>query len=452
MRLIKQYFYWVVTTLTVIAPALYNRYPLVYFDSGAYLEMSINLEPSYHRILGYPLLLKLTGWSISNWPIIFLQGFVVSLLLYWFLGVFVKENIRKWHFTLVAFISFTTGLSWYAAQLMPDIFSIILLISTMILMFDQNLKPIRFYLLLAIVFVSLLTHLSHIPWLLLMLVIWFGLSFVRPLKINKLKLRLIIGLSGVLMAAFVTVSGINAAYGLGFRMSLSSNVFITANLGEMGILKLYLEENCDKKVLPFCDQIENLPKETGDYLWSSDGYMARMNQNWELANLQCAPIVHDFIAKPRYLKWLIFASVKATVKQMFQVDMGSGLNYQYGEGTPPYWPIKTHFKQELNEYLGSIQNKKDELPLAYFKYLNLINIVASIFMIGFYYLNKKLSAELKNVAVFALLAYIYHAAITGILANVYDRLQGRVVPIIPILAFVILLVDFLKKKEERLVD
>ena len=137
---------------------------------------------------------------------------------------------------------------------------------------------------------------------------------------------------------------------------------------------------------------------------------------------------------------------------MFQVDMGSGLNYQYAEGTPPYWPMKTHFKQELNEYLGSIQNKKDELPLAFFKYLNLISIVGSIFIIGFYYLNQQMSSELKTAVVFALLAYIYHAAITGVLANVYDRLQGRVVPIIPILAFIIWLVDYLKRKKEQSVD
>lgn len=446
MNRIKQILYWVGTTLIVIAPALYNRYPLVYFDSGAYMEMSINLEPSFHRALGYPLLMKLTGWAISNWPIVLLQGFLVSLVLYWFLEVFVKKNTRKWHFALVSIISFATGLSWYAAQLMPDIFSLILLLSTMILVFDQNLKSSRFYALLIIVFVSLLTHLSHIPWLFLMLVIWFGLSFLRQLNIPKLKSRLLIGFSTVLIAAFATVSGINAAHGLGFKMSLSSNVFITANLGEMGILKMYLEENCGSKALPFCNQIENLPIETGGYLWSADGYMAQMNQDWALANEQCAPIVHDFIFKPRYLKWLLFASVKASAKQMFQVDMGSGLNYQYAKGTPPYWPMKTHFKQELNEYLGSIQNKKDELPLSFFKYLNLTTIAISILLIGFFFLNGNINSELRIVLLFTVLAYIYHAAITGVLANVYDRLQGRIVPIIPILAFVIWLVNFLEKR------
>jgi hypothetical protein len=438
LQKIKQALYWLGTTLIVIAPALYNRYPLVYFDSGAYLEMSINLESSFHRTLGYPMLLKLTGWGISNWPIILFQGFLVSFVLFQLIKIFQKKNIRQVHFIAVTVLSFCTGLSWYAAQLMPDIFTLILILSIAVLFFKTQLKMIEAIGLLALIYISILTHLSHLPLMFLCCVAWFGLSFFKLSGIEKKSNMFWLKAAAPMVLAFITFSGINAAQGHGFKMSLSSNVFITANLGEMGILKMYLEENCGEKDLPFCDDIEHLPIETGGFLWDQDSYMTNHESGWAKANEECAPIVHDFLTKPRYLNWFVFSAVKATFKQLFQVDLGSGLHYQYAEGSSPYWPMKSHFKQELNEYLGSIQNKKDELPLSFFKRLNQVTLAISILIIGLLVLRKELSSKLLLLLLFFVIAYFFHAAITGVLANVYDRLQGRVVPLIQLFALLAL--------------
>lgn len=443
---LKKAFYWLVTTLIVIAPALFNRYPLVYFDSGAYMEMSINLETSFHRTLGYPLLMKLTGWAITNWTIVLLQGFLVSFLLFQLIEIFIDKKARLVHFTAVLILSFGTGMSWYAAQLMPDIFTLILILATVILLLKGALSVMQIIAGLFLVYISILTHLSHLPLLFLLLLTWFGLSFVPAFGIPKKTNAFWLKMAVPLLAAFLTFSTINAIQGHGFRMSLSSNVFITANLGEMGILKMYLEENCGSKPLPFCDNLNALPIETGGFLWDQNGYMGQHKKGWKAANEECAPIVKDFLTKPRYLKWLIFSSIKATVKQMFQVDLGSGLNYQYGEGTPPYWPMKSHFKQELNSYLGSIQNKKDELPLVFFKYVNYITIFASLLVLGMLFLQKELSKALLLLLLLFGLAYFFHAAITGVLANVYDRLQGRVVPLIQISACLAAAEYWMKKK------
>jgi hypothetical protein len=443
---LKKAFYWIVTSLIVIAPALFNRYPLVYFDSGAYMEMSINLEASFHRTIGYPLLMKLTGWAITNWTIVLLQGFLVSFLLFELIKIFGKQKTRLIHFVVVLFLSFGTGMSWYAAQLMPDIFTLILILISAVLLLKRQLSMVQIIAGLSLVYVSILTHLSHLPLLFLLLFTWFGLSSISQFGLPKKSSAFWLKMSLPMVAAFLTFSTINAMHGHGFRMSLSSNVFITANLGEMGILKMYLEENCGSKVLPFCDDIDGLPIETGGFLWDQNGYMGQHEKGWKAANEECAPIVKDFLTKPRYLKWFVFSSIKATTKQLFQLDLGSGLGYQYGEGTSPYWPMNTHFKQELNSYLGSIQNKKDKLPLTFFKYVNYITLFVSLFLLGTLFLQKELSKELVLLLLFFGLAYFFHAAITGVLANVYDRLQGRVVPLIQIAACLAAAEYWLKKK------
>jgi len=292
----------------------------------------------------------------------------------------------------------------------------------------------------------LLTHLSHIPLVFLLVVSWFVLSKFKALQIPKISKAVLIALIAPLIASYISLSAINASQGHGFRLSLSSNVFITANLGEMGILKMYLEENCDEVDFPYCDKIDQLPIETGGFLWDQEGYITMKNNDWRAANDECAPIVQDFMTKPRYLKWFVISAVKATLKQMFQIELGSGLQYQFGKGTSPYWPMKTHFKQELNEYLGSVQSKKDKLPLDFFKWINYLSLFASIGIIAWAVLNKKLNNRLLFLLLFFVLAYFFHAAITGVLANVYDRLQARILPLFPLIAFMIVAIQLSRKK------
>src|SRR5690606_37409130 len=131
-----------------------------------------------------------------------------------------------------------------------------------------------------------------------------------------------------------TVSIFNGIHGLGYKLSLSTNVFVTGNLCEMGILKMYLDENCPNAPASLCAIKDNLPKETGGFLWDGNGPVQSSNASWAEINKAYSPIVKDFISQPRYLKWLLFASVKATFQQMFQIELGSGLQYAYGEGSP----------------------------------------------------------------------------------------------------------------------
>jgi len=144
------------------------------------------------------------------------------------------------------------------------------------------------------------------------------------------------------------------------------------------------------------------------------------------------------LTKPRYMKWLVFASVKATLKQMFQIELGSGLQYTYGDGSPPSWPMRSHFKQELNEYLVSVQNKDaSHLPIEFFKMLNYISLFLSLLMIAWAVLTRKMDNRLTMILVVFVAFYFFNAAITGVLANVYERLQCRLLPLIQMTALIL---------------
>jgi hypothetical protein len=69
--------------------------------------------------------------------------------------------------------------------------------------------------------------------------------------------------------------------------------------------------------------------------------------------------------------------------------------------------------------------------------INYLSLVLSILIIGWAVLQRKLNAELAALLVLFLLAYILNAAITGVLANVYERLQVRLLPLIQFFAILV---------------
>ncbi|MBT3648620.1 MAG: hypothetical protein HN542_10310 [Flavobacteriales bacterium] len=433
---LAQGFYFLITSLIIIAPALYNRYPLMYFDSGAYMEMANILEPSFHRAMGYPLLMKMSGLLVSNWPIIIVQGLLLSVLLYRIiLSVLGAERSYLRHFTTVCLLSFGSAMSWYAAQLMPDIFTLIITLACAAVVLEKHISVRWLSIYATIIFFGLLTHLSHIPLLLLILIGMGFLLWKSPVVLDGRKK--LVTLSAPLILAILFTCSFNAYHGMGFRLSLASNAFITANLGEMGILKMYLDENCDSQPMSLCDIKDDLPKETYGYLWDPEGPVQQHPDGWAGANEEFKPIVRDFFFNVRYSKWFLFSSVKATMKQLFQIEIGSGIQYAYGEGTPPFWPMRDHFKQELNEYLISVQNKGDLLPISFFKYVNYITLFLAILIIGRAVVTRSLSPELGLLLILFLSAYFFNAAITGVLANVYERLQCRLLPLVQLTAILI---------------
>ena len=429
---IAHYLYLFVTTLIIVAPALYNRYPLVYFDSGAYMEMAASLEPSFHRAIGYPLLMRIFGLMVSNWPIVLLQSLLLNMLLFRVCVSLFERTARVKHFVSVVVLVFGTSMGWYAGQLMPDIFTLILVIATLSLLLETvfNWKMIMVYSL--IIFISSITHLSHIP--LLLLAILSIIVLKKHLGFNFFRMRLIT-LGATLFASVLFTCSYNAAYGHGFRLSLATNVFLTANIAEMGFLKLYLDENCPDAPEELCAIKDNIPKETGGFLWAGDGPVQISGPDWPGLNERWSGVVSDFLLKPRYLKWFLFGSVKSTIQQMFQIELGSGLQYTYGEGSPPSWPMQTHFKQELNEYYTSIQNKNaDHLPLPFFKAVNYITLFLAMLLLGWALLSGHLSQRMVTILIVITIFYFFNAAITGVLANVYERLQCRLLPLYPMLA------------------
>ncbi|MEM9023985.1 MAG: hypothetical protein AAGB22_09595, partial [Bacteroidota bacterium] len=390
------------------------------------------------RPIGYGLFLRATGWGETLWLAVLAQSLIVNLLVRSTLRLMLpKLALNLTHFCTVLLLTLVSSLGWYAGQVMPDIFTSVLLLALFVFLHAQKLTRVSQALLIAVIFLCIIAHHSHLAITLLLLVTawWWGKSwhlFPGPARPTK-RLALV---AGTLVAAFLFGMWANHWSGRGFRYSPASNVFITANLGEMGLLRPYLLENCPERGLSLCQQLDSLPRGTAGFLWSPSAPFKRAGMDWAEANAEYSVIVRDFTTRPRYLFPYLWAGSKATAQQLFQVDIGSGL-YAFREQTPPYYAVQRFLPGEMNNYLNSEQNE-GHWNFDWFNRMNYLVLALSLMVIAFGLRDRDFRNRLLPLVVFIGFGLVYNAAVTAVLANVYERLQARLTWLVVFVALVYL--------------
>jgi hypothetical protein len=109
-------------TALLLSPALWNRFPLLEYDTGGYLARWFEgtLVPS--RSTTYGLFLA-AGWPLDFWPIVILQAAAAV----WIIGLTLRLHGFKTSsaglIALVAALAVTTALPWLASELLTDVFA-----------------------------------------------------------------------------------------------------------------------------------------------------------------------------------------------------------------------------------------------------------------------------------------------------------------------------------------
>src|SRR5215468_9295033 len=108
-------------TLMLLAPALWNRFPLLQFDTGGYFARwhEGTLEESRSTVYG----LFLNVLSLPNfWPVVVVQAAAAVWILALTLRVHGLERSRVLVITVAA-LTIVTTLPWLTSQLITDIFA-----------------------------------------------------------------------------------------------------------------------------------------------------------------------------------------------------------------------------------------------------------------------------------------------------------------------------------------
>jgi hypothetical protein len=422
-------------TLILIWPAVYNGFPLVYSDSGTYINSGYYNDIPVDRPIIYCLFVRYLSLSQSLWFVVITQAILVSFVIYTVTRKFTSGNTILISTLIISILSFTTGIANYTSQIMPDIFSALAIIGFAVILTTEKMRWKEYFLSLIII-ISAVTNFSNLILLsgiLLMALLFLLFRLIKPLAFMR----------GVIIAvlSFILIISVNKSLTGKYQISQTRNVFIIARMIETGIVKNYLIENCGKNDFILCDQIDSLPASSSQFLWSGDSplYKGDCAQNgwgecWKLKSFEYGKIVNGILASPYYDGQLFLIYSKDFFKQLALFNIGTLV--PMGDNSSPQRCIKSRFPNDLPAYTAAKQYENEQG----FKTLSaiqlatvILSLLIIILMLVFY---RKLNIKKEHIVLssFLVLGIIGNALTVTIFSVVLDRYQSRVIWILPFIS------------------
>lgn len=312
---------WIATIaipLLLLAPAFWNGYPLLQWDTGGYLARWYEgyLVPSRSTVFGIYLHL---GERSGFWLNLGIQTLATLWILQLVLRVLsLARPIRLIAISLALIL--TTALPWLASMLLTDIFAGLSVLSLFVLVLHgEKIATLEKVALFAFTAFAAASHSATLAVLLgLCCVGWT----VRPW------LRRQLPLGGLVQGSLTIVAG--AAMLLTANFALSGQFAWTPGgygvpFGRMlqdGIVAQYLHDHCDKQNLKLCPYRDQLPPTADDFLWGNS--MFNTLGRFQGLNDEMGFIVLHSLAE--YPAWQAKAALTATVDQLAHVATGEGAN------------------------------------------------------------------------------------------------------------------------------
>jgi hypothetical protein len=251
----------------LLAPALWNGFALLQYDTGGYLARWYEgtLVPS--RAVVYGLILN-AGVPLAFWPVLLVQ----SALTVWVLALVLRAHGfgRRPLLLLgvIAALSLLTTLPWLTAILLTDIFcGLGVLALYLVIMRGAYLQGWERIALIILIAVSAATHSATIA-------VQLGLAAAAGLLwlIDRTRMPLARLGHGILALALGATMVFAADAVVAKRLAWTPDGF-ALSFGRMlqdGIVKKYLDQYCPDPALRLCAYKDQLPDDADVWFWGSD--------------------------------------------------------------------------------------------------------------------------------------------------------------------------------------
>jgi len=414
-------------SLMFLSAALWNGFPLIFYDTGAYVLEGLGHVFLVERAPVYAELLFLAGARFSLWPIMILQALMAS---YMILEVARAEvpKLSLGGLTLIgAVLSLFTGIAWYVGQVEPDIFTPVVILGAYLLLFrSDRLGKAGLYWVLGLTGLAVASHPSHLGLLggLLIAAALLKLAVRRLTDIPRPNLKCgVIGLAlslGLIFAGNFVLTG-------KFFISKSGSVFLFARLMQDGIVQRLMNETCPpagNSNWGLCAYKNRLPKSANAWLWGAgSGFHALGGFTSTAQQDEDRRIVVESLW--RYPVMNVQAAAYDSVLQFLQFKTGDGIE-------PQLSILEPNFMQTIPAQVPAYLQARQQRGLIRFKVLNLIHVpVGAMSVLGLLLLLQHAAAlrawREATLPALVLLGLIGNAVICGTFSNPHDRYQSRII-------------------------
>ena len=404
--------------LMLIAPALWNGYPLLQYDTGGYLARWYEgyLVPSRSTVFGLYLHF---GENSDFWINLGIQALATLWILQLTLRVFgMARPLRL--MAVSAVLILTTALPWLACMLLTDIFAGLSVLSLFILaLHGDKTSTVEKCLLFAFTAFAAATHSATLAVLLGLC----GTGWIaRPLLGNR------IAVSGLLQGSLTIIAG--AAMLLSANFALSGQFAWTPGgygvaFGRMmqdGIVARYLKDHCPEQKLKLCPYRNELPATADDFLWGHSMFD-------ELGRFQGLNDEMGFIVQRSLIEhplWQAEAALVAAAQQLVDVATGEGTQKWIPHTTgiiERYLPAQVAPMRAAHQQRGDIDFtviNRIHVPAALVSMLLVVAILASA-------IRRRRLDDLTLLAATVALALLGNAFVCGVISGPHDRYGARMV-------------------------
>ncbi len=210
---------------------LYNGYPFAYPDTGAYIFMGFNGNVPTDRPLSYGLFIRHTSMADSLFWVIYAQGMLTSLTIWFILRHYLPTVGPSFFIGLILTLVACTNISIYVSYLIPDLFTAVFLANFGLLLF-ADLTPKRRWMVGVLSWIALIMHNSHL-FEGLILVVLFAVVRLFPRFRRVIPVKRLLTAGAIVLLGWLSVPGIHWMYSGKFSMQQAAPVFAMARVNEM---------------------------------------------------------------------------------------------------------------------------------------------------------------------------------------------------------------------------
>jgi hypothetical protein len=428
------------SALVLLAPAVWNRFPFLFFDSGAYLERPFDGTLSAGRSMVYGVWLAALRFY-DFWPAAIAQCALTVWLVYLVLR---SHGLRDRPillplalFAVVSFHAAGTALPWFAAQLMPDLFAALAVLALYLLLFKHDtLHWTERCGLIALIVFACTAHNGTYAVILALSLAALMLFIVARQLVPAAALRSAV--AAVLLAA-IFLPSVNYLFAGKFAWTSGGTSFIFSRLVQDGIVARYLADNCPDPSIKLCKFQKQLPKTADDFLWhqGQKGPFVSIG-GWDEGADEMKRIALDSLAQ--YPAMHLKTAFYSTGLQLIRVETGDGIvrgiwsAYAAIERLAPESRISMHTSRQRFDMLAPT-----------FKALNAIHVpitLAAMTLLPLLLFLAWRRREIRDVHLFAatiILALLANAFVMGVLSNPHHRYGARLAWTAPFVWSVVLI-------------
>lgn len=407
----------------LIAPAIWNGFPLLQWDTGGYIARWYQHSLMISRSTVYGLFLTAAD-HLAFWPEIVVQGALTA----WVLALTLRtQGLGNRPLTLVAIVavlSATTSVSWLASMLLTDIFAGVGVIAFYLLLMQADMlkRWERIGLILLAAF-SAATHSATLAVLIGLLicaaVVWrFAPARIPAGRLVNGTLALVLGILMVFAGNYVVARQIAWTPG-GIALSFGRML-------QDGIVDAYLDAHCPDPHLRLCKVKDQLPRNADDFFWH--GTLFKKLGQFEGLGPEMEHIALGALIEFPLLQ--IKSIAKDTAEQIVDVRTGEGVEnvvwHTYGiikDNLPQIVPTMQAARQQQRPYgLAHLFPwlNKFQYPIA-LGAMALLPVIVICALLGW------LPFGIGEFAAVSMLAILGNAFVCGALSNPHDRYGSRLV-------------------------